>query len=560
MSPSAQAVDPAGGKNHNEEKPGDLVASIKRYYVSSEFSDLTVHTKIQEFKVHRLVVCGQSEFFSRLYKNEWAENMKNEVNIYEDDPHAIEAMFRSMYGLEYDSRAGDHTSSLIFAIKAYQVADKYLVSRLKTRAVERFRALVEKCWQTDDFHDFRIIIAEVSERTRRDQDLWRILTRISADYIAGLGDNESFRNALEDSNGFAADLVLEMARNGIGKASDLMRKYRCKFERLTANQATAIMIPLITLEEHYSSRKMSAASPEAQAQYAAFPPHIRNKLESLGDERIQDLDKGNVSLQILSHGPGDIAAPLCTAVNDDLAAAVSQHPTRLAGFAMLPMSEPLAAATELERCVKELGFVGALIENHTGGKYYDDERFWPVFEKAQELDVPLYIHPTFATDPMMEYYKGNYDDSVALALSAYGWAWHTETALHILRLYAGGVFDRYPKLKIVIGHMGEMLPFQLDRVFTVSARFGKERSFQEVWRNNIWVTTSGMFSLTPLACLLKTTSIEHVLYSVDYPFSTNERGLDFFKEIEKSGLIAGEDLELFAYRNAEKLLRVTAKK
>ncbi|PYH77253.1 putative metal-dependent hydrolase [Aspergillus uvarum CBS 121591] len=320
------------------------------------------------------------------------------------------------------------------------------------------------------------------------------------------------------------------------------------------------MIPLITLEEHYSSRKVSEASPEAQAHYAAFPPPIRRKLEALGDERIHDLDHGNVSIQVISHGPGDINASLCTAVNDDLAAAVAQHPTRLAGFAMLPMREPAAAAAELERCVKELGFVGALIENHTGGEYYDDERFWPVFERAQALDVPLYIHPTFASDSMMEYYKGNYDDSVALALSAYGWAWHAETGLHVLRLYASGVFDRYPTLRIVIGHMGEMLPFQLERVCTVSQRWGRERSFREVWRNNIWVTTSGMFSLTPLACLLKTTSIEHVLYSVDYPFSTNEKGLAFLREIEESGLITGEDLELFAYRNAENLLGVRAGK
>ncbi|PYH45459.1 amidohydrolase family protein [Aspergillus saccharolyticus JOP 1030-1] len=309
------------------------------------------------------------------------------------------------------------------------------------------------------------------------------------------------------------------------------------------------MIPLITLEEHYSSRRVSEASPEAKAHYGVLPQHIRSKLEALDDERIQDLDNGNVSVQVKSHGPGDIDASLCTAVNDDLAAAVSRHPTRLAGFAMLPMSEPLAAATELERCVKELGFVGALIENHTSGKYYDDERFWPVFKKAQELEVPPYIHPTFASDSMM----------IALALSAYGWAWHTETGLHILRLYASGVFDRYPKLRIVVDQMGEMLPFQLERVFTVSERWGQERSFRDVWRNNICITTSGMFSLTLLACLLKATSIEHVLYSVDYPFSANEKGLAFFREIQESGLIAGKDLELFAYRNAENLLGVRAR-
>ncbi|KAK9494190.1 hypothetical protein V1508DRAFT_49195 [Lipomyces doorenjongii] len=320
------------------------------------------------------------------------------------------------------------------------------------------------------------------------------------------------------------------------------------------------MLPLITLEEHYASPKVSEASPEARDHYSNFPPHILSKLESLGEERIQDLDKGKVSLQVISHGPGNISPSVCSAANNDLASAVSRNPTRLAGFAMLPMSEPAAAAKELERCVKELGFVGALVDNHLNGQFYDDERFWLVFEKAQELNVPIYIHPSFASDSMMEHYKGNYSDSVAMALSAYGWGWHTETGLHILKLFASGLFDCFPKLKIVIGHMGEMLPFQLERIFLISERWGKrERILREVWRNNIWITTSGMFSLTPLACLLQTTSIDHVLYSVDYPFSTNEKGLEFFEEIEKSGLIAGKDLELFAFGTAENLLGVKAR-
>lgn len=266
-----------------------------------------------------------------------------------------------------------------------------------------------------------------------------------------------------------------------------------------------------------------------------------------------------MSLPIISVGPGILPLAVCSAVNDDPAAAVSRHPTRLAGFALLPMMEPAAAAQELERCVKGLGFVGALVDAYLDGQFYDDERFWVIFEKAQELDVPLYIHPTFASDSMMEHYKGNYDDAVALALSAFGWGWHSDTGLHILKLFASRVFDRYPKLKVVIGQMGEMLPFQLSRCIAVAARWGRERGLEEVWKNNIWVTTSGMFSLTPLACLLQTTTIDHVLYSVDYPFSTNEKGLEFFHEIEKSGLIAGQDLELFAYKNAENLLGVKAR-
>ncbi|GAD94842.1 2-amino-3-carboxymuconate-6-semialdehyde decarboxylase, putative [Paecilomyces variotii No. 5] len=317
------------------------------------------------------------------------------------------------------------------------------------------------------------------------------------------------------------------------------------------------MLPLITLEEHYVSSKLREV--ESVDHYAGFPQHIVTKLQSLDEERLQDMNNGNVSLQVISHGPGDRPPHLCVLANDELAQAVSKHRPRLAGFAMLPMNEPAAAAKELERCVLGHGFVGALVDNTTAdGATYDDERFWPVFAKAQELDVPIYIHPTFATDNAMDHYRGNYDESIALALSAYGWGWHSETALHILKLYASGLFDRFPKLKIVIGHMGEMLPFQIERVIAVAARWGRERGLREVWRENIWITTSGMFALPPLACLLQTTSIDHILYSVDYPFSMNEKGLQFFEEIKKSGLIKGEGLEKFAYRNAEDLLRTKA--
>ncbi|KFZ05971.1 hypothetical protein V501_07855 [Pseudogymnoascus sp. VKM F-4519 (FW-2642)] len=316
------------------------------------------------------------------------------------------------------------------------------------------------------------------------------------------------------------------------------------------------MFPFITLEEHYVSVK--ARETDTVDDYASFPQHMVTKLRSLGDERIQDLDKGNVSLQVISHSPGTRSPAVCLAANDELAAAISKNPTRMAGFATLPMKEPEEAAKELERCVRDLAFVGALVDNHADGKFYDDERFWTVFEKANELDVPIYIHPTYAADSMMEHYKGNYDDAIAVALSAYGWGWHADTGLHILKLFASGLFDRFPEVKIVVGHMGELLPFQLERVIAIADRFGKKRGFREVWNKNIWITTSGMFALAPLACLLQTTSIDRVLYSVDYPFSSNEKGLDFFKEIEKSGLIAGEDLEKFAYRNAQSLLRVKA--
>lgn len=318
-------------------------------------------------------------------------------------------------------------------------------------------------------------------------------------------------------------------------------------------------MPIITLEEHFVTQSAMAASPEAQAQYSNFPPHLMRKLQEVGTARITDLDSGNVSLQVLSHGPGDFNAATCASINDELATSIAENPSRLAGFATLPMSEPEAAAIELKRCVQKLGFVGALIENHLKGTFYDNERFWPVFAAAQELDVPVYIHPTFASDQMEQHYQGNYHNDVGKALSAFGWGWHAETGHHILRLFAAGIFDRFPKLKIIIGHMGEMLPFQLERCILSSSRWGeRQRGLGQVWKENIWVTTSGMFSMSPLKCLLDTIPIEHVLYSVDYPFSANEKGYEFLQQIEKTGLITGERLEQFTYKNAESLLRIKA--
>jgi predicted TIM-barrel fold metal-dependent hydrolase len=310
----------------------------------------------------------------------------------------------------------------------------------------------------------------------------------------------------------------------------------------------------ITLEEHFLAPKIRKENEKDE--YSGFPEHILSKMQDLGDGRIKAMDDGGVGVQVLSHGPLNASSAVCSQVNDDLAQAISKNPTRLRGFATLPMAEPATASKELSRCVEKLGFVGALIENHLEGNFYDDEKYWPVFEKAQQLDIPIYIHPTFASEEMLEHYKGNYPNQVALALSAFGWGWHAETGLHILRLYAAGLFDRFPKLKIIIGHMGEMLPFQMERCVRVSQHMGKSRGLNDVWKDNIYVTTSGMFTLGPLACLLQSTTPDHVLYSVDYPFSSNETGAAFLEEVKASGLLDDRGFEGFVQGNAKKLLKI----
>lgn len=284
---------------------------------------------------------------------------------------------------------------------------------------------------------------------------------------------------------------------------------------------------------------------------------ILEKLQSFDSLRLKDMDAGSIALQVISHAPFYADAQNCRIGNDELAQACKDNPRSFAGFAMLPMMEPEAAAAELERAVKELGFVGALINNHTDGTFYDDEKYWTVFEKAVELDVPIYLHPSFPSQMMADHYKGNYSDQVAYMLSIASWGWHSETGLHILRLFAAGLFDRLPKLKIIIGHDGEMLPFMLDRTFPLSKVWGdRERDLRMVWNENIYVTTSAMFSLAPFSCLLRVSSADNILYSVDYPFVPNENGLAFVKELQESGLVSPEDLEKICHGNAEKLLKL----
>ncbi|KAF5389143.1 hypothetical protein D9757_004981 [Collybiopsis confluens] len=309
--------------------------------------------------------------------------------------------------------------------------------------------------------------------------------------------------------------------------------------------------PIITLEEHYISPRFLD---ETDSLLSRFLPPLQN----LGEQRLAALDAGSVTLQVLSHVPIETpSAEIARSTNDELYTAIQKHPKRLAAFSILPMGDPHAAADELTRTTKDFHFLGALINNHLNGRFYDDPFFWPVFERAQELDVPIYLHPTFPANNTKSQYEGNYPSSTAFWLGSGAWGWHADTGLHVLRLFASGLFDKFPRVKIVIGHMGELLPFQLDCIIPMSQGWGQqERGLRQVWKENIWVTTSAMFSLAPFACLLKVTPVDHIMYSVDYPFASNETGKKFLEEVRESGLLDAEEFEGFTYRNAERLLKV----
>ena len=319
--------------------------------------------------------------------------------------------------------------------------------------------------------------------------------------------------------------------------------------------------PLITLEEHFWCKSVAEGNNNKYDAQLKHLPGVTEKLQDLDALRLQHMDAGKVTLQVVSHAPGTMSPEQCIAANDQLAGAINNNPDRFAGFAVLPVSEPKACADELRRCVQHLGFVGALIDNHTAdGKYFDGEEYEVMWQAVQELDVPVYLHPTWSTDEVVQsLYAGNFPTEATMSLSSSGWGWHSDVAIHVLRLFAAGLFDRFPRLKIIIGHFGEMLPFMLDRIEYLSKRWGKrERVFKKVWDENIWITTSGVWSVDPMACILRNTKIERILYSVDYPFAKNEDGLKWIEKLDRSGLVSKEQLDRVAYKNAEDLLRIRA--
>jgi len=272
------------------------------------------------------------------------------------------------------------------------------------------------------------------------------------------------------------------------------------------------------------------------------------------------MDEAGIDFQVMSlaaMGFDALDAATSTAlaqdVNDELAVAVRTHPERLGGFATLGLKDPVAAAAELERCVTKLGFRGALVDGTVGGLFLDDARFLPVFEAAERLGVPVYLHPAPPPEPVKQAYFSGLPGELGMLLSIAGWGWHAETGLHTLRLIVSGLFDKVPKLQLIIGHMGEGLPYAMARssgILSGPARL--RQTVAEYFKTNIHLTTSGYFSLPPLKCALEVVGIERMMFSVDYPFSANTRGRKFLEEA--AGMMSAEDVERLAGGNAERLL------
>ncbi|HUZ75468.1 MAG TPA: amidohydrolase family protein [Stellaceae bacterium] len=279
-------------------------------------------------------------------------------------------------------------------------------------------------------------------------------------------------------------------------------------------------------------------------------------LLDLGAGRIRAMDLDGIAKQVCVLAGAIIqdidpvqGSELAALANDRLAEAAKARPDRITGLAAFVPRDPDRAARELERAVKTLGLKGGIVNSHSAGEYLDDRKFWPIFEAVQAMDVPIYIHPRDPSPQMFEPF-----DMLGFKV---GWSWAVEVGTHIVRLIWSGVFDAFPRLRIVIGHMGEGLPFCLDRVDNryywelemAGAKPGLKRKPSDYFRENVVVTTSGMNFAPPLLMTLAMVGIDNVLFAADYPF---ERVRDSVAAIDALPL-ADADKEKLLHRNATRV-------
>ncbi|MFN3002412.1 amidohydrolase family protein [Mycolicibacterium wolinskyi] len=317
----------------------------------------------------------------------------------------------------------------------------------------------------------------------------------------------------------------------------------------------------ITLEEHFATPDFAGGPGGHLA--AAWGQDTLHVLCDLGAGRIAAMDAAGVDVQVLSlTSPGleqlsqSEAPGWARSINDRVASAIAAHPTRLRGFAALPTASPEDAAGELSRAVTELGFLGAMVNGHVGGRYLDDEFFWPILAKAEQLQVPIYLHPTMPPQTVIDAsYTGNFSAEVGRILAASAWGWHMETGNHLLRMVLAGVFDRFPRLQVMIGHLGEALPFMLPRIEQVYDSFADtqlERRITAYFRENVHYTIAGFNFVPSFLNLLLQVGADRILFSADYPYTSMEDAQHFLRELP----ISESDRHKIAHGNAESLFDI----
>jgi 2,3-dihydroxybenzoate decarboxylase len=313
---------------------------------------------------------------------------------------------------------------------------------------------------------------------------------------------------------------------------------------------------IIALEEHYLDPEVRAhLAPVDQTRGAS----VLKRLENLAELRIAEMDEAGIDIQVLSHGApavqkmdAETSVQMARAANDRLYQTIQARPERFAGFATIPTPAPGAAADELERAVMKLGLKGAMVHGLTNGQFLDRKSFWPIFERAQALDVPIYLHPSQPHPGVIDIYYGDYVEQYPWLIRA-GWGYTVETATQGIRMVLAGVFDAYPRLKIILGHMGEGLPFHVWRVSQALSREGAAaKTFRDYFCEHFYITTSGFFSSPALLCCIMELGADRIMFSVDYPFIDNLSAARWMDNAP----VGPEDKKKILSGNARRLLKL----
>lgn len=280
-------------------------------------------------------------------------------------------------------------------------------------------------------------------------------------------------------------------------------------------------------------------------------------------DRLATMDANGIDMQVLSHSdlaqaaPREQAAQLTRVANDRVAAAVAAHPGRFAGFSTLPWQDVDAAVRELERSFHDLGMTATLLSGYPAEEaLLDDARYAPVLAKLDELKVPLYLHPGPPLPAVQQPYYSGFNKDVTARLSLYGWGWHNEAGIQVLRLILSGALDRYPDLRIISGHWGEMVPFFLQRLDDALPRAvtGLQRSVSQTYRDQVFVTSSGMLNLPHFKFIYEVLGAERILFAIDYPYLTMTGARAWLEALP----VTESEREMMAYGNAEHLLRLSS--
>jgi uncharacterized protein len=327
----------------------------------------------------------------------------------------------------------------------------------------------------------------------------------------------------------------------------------------------------VALEEHFSAPALAKRIDPKIISSRGFRPRNLTPgapnpmllLPEIGETRLKSMDDAGITVQVLSNAgpaadllPGPDGVALARDINDHIKAAIAPYPGRFAAFAALPLQSPDAAPVELARAVKELGFVGAMVNGTTEGRFLDHPSYDGLLAAAVELDVPIYIHPHIPPEAVRQAYFSELPEGAGRVLETAGWGWHSETAVHLLRMVVAGTLDRHPTLKIIIGHMGEMLPMMMaraDQVFRHDVGHLK-RPITQTILDQVWITTSGIFDQPPFLAALQTFGIDRIMFSVDYPFEENAAGRKFLNEVA----LAPADKEKLAHGTADAMLKLKA--